>query len=155
MKRILSSCTLALTLAALAAAPCLAQDEHFDIVRFQIEGNTLLPEATGQGAVAPLVGSKRVYGDIQKALEALERAYRAAGYSTVQVYVPEQELTTGVVRLQVTEGVIGKVLISGNQRFDNANIRAGLPALKEGRAPNLRRQAGADVGVVEALVAAD
>src|SRR5450759_3087889 len=139
MKRILSSCTLALTLAALAAAPCLAQDEHFDIVRFQIEGNTLLPEATGQGAVAPLVGSKRVYGDIQKALEALERAYRAAGFSTVQVYVPEQELTTGVVSLQVTEGVIGKVLISDNQRFDNANIRAGLPALKEGRAPNLRR----------------
>jgi hemolysin activation/secretion protein len=136
MKKIISSCALAFTL---AAAPCLAQDEHFDIVRVQIEGNTLLPEATVQGAVAPLVGTKRVYGDIQKALEALERAYRAAGYSTVQVYVPEQELTSGVVRLQVTEGVIGKVLISGNKRFDDANIRASLPALKEGRAPNLRQ----------------
>jgi len=117
----------------------MAQDEHFDIVRFQIEGNTLLPEAEVQGAVAPLVGPKRVYGDIQKALEALERAYRAAGFSTVQVYVPEQELTSGVVRLQVSEGVIGKVLISGNKRFDNANIRASLPALREGKAPNLRR----------------
>ena len=117
----------------------MAQDDRFDIVRFQIEGNTLLPEAEVQAAVAPMLGAKRVYGDIQKALEALERAYRAAGFSTVQVYVPEQELTSGVVRLEVTEGVIGKVIISGNQHFDTNNIRASLPALQEGRAPNLRQ----------------
>src|ERR1039457_7010655 len=109
MKKKISRCALVLTLATLIAAPCSAQDEHFDIVRFQVEGNTLLPEAEVQGIVAPLAGPQRVYGDIQKALEALERAYRAAGFSTVQVYVPEQELTSGVVRLQVTEGVIGKV----------------------------------------------
>ena len=139
MKKIISSSALVLSsLAALVAAPCLAQDEQFDIVRFQVEGNTLLPQAQVQGILAPLAGPKRVYGDIQKALEALEGAYRAAGYSTVQVYVPEQELTSGVVRLQVTEGVIGKVIISGNQHFDDANIRASLPQLKEGKAPNLR-----------------
>ena len=142
MKKIVSRYALVLSLATLVAAPCRAQDERFDIVRFQIEGNTLLPEAEVQGAVAPLAGPKRVYGDIQKALEALEGAYRRAGFSTVQVYVPEQELTTGVVRLQITEGVIGKVLISGNKHFDNANIRAGLPELKEGRAPNLRKMSG-------------
>ena len=139
MKKKISRCALVLTLATLAAAPCSAQDEHFDIVRFQVEGNTLLPEAEVQGIVAPLAGPQRVYGDIQKALEALERAYRAAGFSTVQVYVPEQELTSGVVRLQVTEGVIGKVVISDNHYFDDRNIRASLPALQEGRAPNLRR----------------
>ena len=138
MKRIVLACVLILSLGTLIAAPSIAQDEHFDIVRFQIEGNTLLPQAQVQAIVAPLIGPKRVYGDIQKALEALEGAYRAAGYSTVQVYVPEQELTSGVVRLQVTEGVIGKVAISGNKHFDNANIRASLPALKEGKAPNLR-----------------
>ena len=137
--KIFSSCVLALVLANLSVTAALAQDEHFDIVRFQIEGNTLLPQAQVEAAVAPLAGPKRVYGDIQKALEALERAYRAAGYSTVQVYVPEQELTGGVVRLQVTEGVVGKVLISGNKYFDDANIRASVPALKEGTAPNLRR----------------
>ena len=137
--KIFSSCVLALVLANLSVTAALAQDEHFDIVRFQIEGNTLLPQAQVEAAVAPLAGPKRVYGDIQKALEALERAYRAAGYSTVQVYVPEQELTGGVVRLQVTEGVVGKVLISGNKYFDEANIRASVPALKEGTAPNLRR----------------
>ena len=143
MKKTHSSCALFFLLMAPGVVPCLAQDEHFDIVRFQIEGNTLLPEAEVQSVVAAQVGAKRVYGDIQKALEALEGAYRRAGFGTVQVYVPEQELTSGVVRLQVTEGVIGKVLISGNKHFVDANIRASLPELKEGRAPNLRQMSEA------------
>lgn len=143
MKRILSKSLLALSMGAFAVVPCLAQDERFDIKHFQVEGNTLLPDAQVQGILQPHAGPQRVYGDIQKALEALERAYRAVGYSTVQVYVPEQELTSGVVRIQVTEGVIGKVLISGNKYFDNANIRASLPELKEGKAPNLRKMSEA------------
>lgn len=143
MKKVNSILRLVLSLGILVAASAMAQDERFDIVRFKVEGNTLLLDAQVQAAVAPLAGPKRVYGDIQKALEALERAYRAAGYSTVQVYVPEQELTTGVVRLQVTEGVIGKIIISGNKHFDDANIRASLPELKENKAPNLRQMSEA------------
>ena len=138
MKKTISGRALALSLAFMVTTPSVAQDERFDITRFKVEGNTLLPEAEVERVIAPLVGPKRVYGDIQKALEALEGAYRKAGFSTVQVFVPEQELTTGVVRLEVTEGVLGKVLVEGNRYFDTANVRAGLPALREGKAPNLR-----------------
>ncbi|MCK9380348.1 MAG: hypothetical protein M0P95_04685 [Sulfuritalea sp.] len=116
-----------------------AQDASFDIVRFQIEGNTILPAERAQQLVAPFVGQHKVYGDVQKALEALEGEFRRLGYGTVQVYVPEQELTTGVVRLQVSEGVIGKVTITGNKYFNNENVRASLPDLKEGTAPNMRQ----------------
>lgn len=129
---------LAFLLAAVAASPAVADDDRFDIAQFRIEGNTLLPAERLQALVAPFAGRGRVYGDIQRALEAVENAYRAAGYNTVQVYVPEQELTQGVVKLTVTEGVIGKVAISGNKYFTDANVRAGLPALKEGTAPNAR-----------------
>jgi hemolysin activation/secretion protein len=138
MKKALHSWALMMVLGVVGIAPSVAQDERFDIVRFEVVGNTLLPDAEVQRMVAPLAGRQRVYGDIQKALEALEGAYRRAGFSTVQVFVPEQELTTGVVRLDVIEGVLGKVTISGNKYFDEANIRAALPALKEGKAPNLR-----------------
>ncbi len=116
-----------------------AQDVGFDVVRFQIEGNSILPAAKAQELVAPFIGRRKIYGDVQKALEALEGEYRRLGYGTVQVYVPEQELTTGVVRLQVSEGVIGKVSITGNKYFNDANVRASLPDLKEGKAPNMRQ----------------
>lgn len=130
-------CTLLAASAVCALAQ--AQDERFDVHRYQVEGNTLLAPAHVEALVAPFVGYKRNYGDIQKALEALENAYRASGYGTVQVYVPEQELTQGVVRLEVTEGVVGKITVNGNQHFDAANIRATLPDLQEGRAPNMRK----------------
>lgn len=51
--------------------------------------------------------------------------------------MPEQELKGGVVVLQVTEAVIGKVSVAGNQFFSTENVRAALPQLKEGTAPNL------------------
>ena len=128
-----------LILAAGALNHAYGQDASFDIVRFQIEGNSILPTERAQELVAPFVGQRRNYGDVQKALEALEGEFRRLGYGTVQVYVPEQELTTGVVRLQVSEGVIGKVTITGNKYFNDANVRAGLPDLKEGSAPNMRK----------------
>lgn len=135
----LRSCAFAIAVGWACALPVVAQDERFDILRFDIRGNTLLPAGQTTGLVAPFVGKGRVYGDIQKALEALENAYRAKGYGTVNVHVPEQEITSGVIRLDVSEGRLGKVTVTGNRHFDTANIRASLPNLREGAAPNLRQ----------------
>lgn len=136
MRMHLIAACIALGLACQGSA--IAQDEKFDILRFDIRGNTLLPADQAEAIVAPFAGKGRDYGDIQKALEALENGYRAKGYGTVNVHVPEQEITSGVVRLDVSEAVLDKVAISGNQYFDEANIRASLPKLQEGVAPNLR-----------------
>jgi len=138
-KAIASVLVAAVFLAVGSLNHATAQDAGFDIVRFQIEGNSILPAERVQQLVAPFVGQRRNYGDVQKALEALEGEFRRLGYGTVQVYVPEQELTTGVVRLQVSQGVVGKVAITGNKYFNNENVRASLPNLKEGTAPNMRR----------------
>jgi len=130
-------CLLGMTLTVVAAS-ALADDERFNITRFQIEGNTLLSAEEVQRLVAPMTGLGRVYGDVQKALEALDNAYRKEGYSAVQVYVPEQELTSGVVRIQVTENMIKDVAVTGNKYFSEKNIRASLPEVEIGKTPNLR-----------------
>ena len=113
------------------------QDERFDIVRYQVEGNTLLPQPEIDAMLAPMTGTGRVYGDIQRSLEALEAAYRARGYSTVQVYVPEQELGAGIVRIRVTEAALDRITVLDNFHFDNDNVLAGLPSLRTGQIPNL------------------
>ncbi len=127
--------------AALAAAPAAlaaSADVRLAITRYQVEGNTLLPAGEIDRRLAALTGPGRTLGDIQAAVEALQEAYRQAGYSTVTVSLPEQELTGGVVRIKVTEAVIGSVTVTGNEHFDTANIRASVPALQEGRPPRLR-----------------
>jgi hemolysin activation/secretion protein len=125
--------------ALLLAAPQLAcaqgQTERFDIDRFEVVGNTLLPAAGIDEVLKPFTGRQREYGDVQRALEALELLYRSAGYSAVLVSVPEQELGKGSVRLNVLEARIARVVVEGNKAFSEANIRASLPALKEGVSP--------------------
>ncbi len=121
--------------AAPAAAP---QDETFEIRAFTVTGNTIMPQAEVNRLVAPFTGPKRVYGDIQKALEAIEGAYRSRGFSAVQVFVPEQTLDTSTVKLTVVEAKVKLIKIEGNAFFDEANIRAALPALTLGKTPNAR-----------------
>lgn len=109
-----------------------------DVTRFDVQGNTLLDAALIENLLAPFKGEGRSYTDIQRALEALEGAYRSAGYSAVHVITPEQEVTEGVVAFRVIEAAVGKVILRGNQHYDADNIRNALPALVEGATPSAR-----------------
>lgn len=110
---------------------------RFEISRFDVQGNTLLPEQEINQLLAPYAGQNQDFGSVQKAVEALELAYRNKGYSVVRVVLPEQELNHGVVHLQVIEAKLGKVSVSDNKFFDEANIKSSIPSLKEGESPNM------------------
>lgn len=132
----------AANVSAAAAPPAesvpTASDIHFDIARFAISGNTLLSPALVEQLLAPYTGKSRDFGDVQKALEALEAAFHRRGYKVVQVELPEQELTAGVVQLRVVQPRIGKIILDGNKQFDDANIGRSLPGLRPGQTPNIQ-----------------
>ena len=111
---------------------------RFEIQRYLVEGNTLLPLSDLEKILKPFVGKDRDFGDIQRALEALQDAYVARGYNAVRVSVPEQDIRAGQVRLRVVEARVRRVKVDGNRFFDEKNVRAGLPSLKEGSSPNTR-----------------
>ena len=115
------------------------QDEvvRFDIIRFNVEGNTLLDNAEVEKQLAPFTGKAKDFGTVQEAIEALEKAYRDHGFSMVMVTLPEQELESGVVRLKVIETRIGKITIEGNLFFEQKNILRSLPGLRQGETPNI------------------
>lgn len=111
------------------------ESERFNIDRYVIEGNSLLQPAEIDALLKPFTGPKREYGDVQRALEALELRYREKGFAAVQVHVPEQELG-GSVKLSVIEPSIRRVSIEGAKFNTTDNIRAALPAVREGGFPN-------------------
>jgi hemolysin activation/secretion protein len=119
------------------SSPAADDVVRFEITRFDVSGNTLLTQAEIDAAVSPYAGKGRDFGDVQRALEALEALYHARGYNVVTVQLPEQELNGGVVRLNVLQTTIGAVTIEGNRTFSKENIRRSLPALREGETPNL------------------
>jgi len=115
-----------------------APDEpRFEIRRFVFDGAKLVTPEQLNAETGAFVGTGKTFADVQRALEAVEKIYSRLGYSAVQVVLPEQELDKGEIRFQVIEAKIGRVIVEGNKFFDEANIRASLPALKSGEAPNI------------------
>ena len=108
----------------------------FDIDRYVVEGNTLLSPALINKALAPYTGKQKDFGDVQRALDALQVAYQKLGWGVVQVTLPEQELERGEVRFAVTETRIGKIEVQGNEYFSDANVRRSVPSLQVGQIPN-------------------
>ncbi len=131
----LAAAALALSSIAHAQAPAAPR---FDIERFVVEGNTVLASEEVERIVAPHAGKNRDFGDVQRALEALQDAYLERGYTAVRVLIPEQDLVAGRVRLQVIEARIRSVRVEGNRHFDTPNVRASIPSLVPGEAPNTR-----------------
>ena len=109
----------------------------FAIRGYQIEGNSLLPQNQISITVMPFTGERATFETIQLALEALEKAYLQAGYGSVKIEVPEQDLKDGVVKLVVVEAKLERIVVEGQKFHDQANILNTLPALQSGQVVNI------------------
>lgn len=112
-------------------------DPAFDIMSYDIAGNTLLDAARIERAVYPHLGPGKTLADVERAQKALQRAYHDAGYSTVLVDIPEQQVVSGVVQLRVTEGKLARLSVRGTRYFSPVRIRARVPELEAGKVPHL------------------
>lgn len=136
MKKYFQAAGFWVMLACLAGGSVAAQNLTFAIERFEINGNSLLAPEQIDALVAPHTGQGRSFADVQLAQEALERAYRSRGFSAVVISLPEQDISSGVVRFNIVEARLDKLTVTGNQAFSEANIRRSLPALVSGEMPN-------------------
>ena len=108
---------------------------HFDILEYQIEGNSVLPAIEIERAVYGFLGPGKTIIDVEAARAALERAYQQRGYLSVFVDIPEQKVDNGVVRLRASEGKVEKLRVSGNRYYSRGSIRSQVPSLAVGTVP--------------------
>jgi len=120
-----------------AAAPAAEEDRYrFDILEYEVSGNSVLPAALIEQAVMPFMGPGKRMADVEAARTALEKVYQSQGFLSVFVDVPEQQVTDGLVRLQVIEGKVDRVMVTGSRYFSHGYIRSKITALTEGQVPN-------------------
>ncbi len=112
-----------------------ADEPHMTIQEFRVEGNTLLERSRVERIVYAFLGPDKTIQDIEKARAALEAEYRNAGYPTVLVDIPEQNVVDGIVRLRVTEGRVDRLKITGSHYYLLSRIREQVPALAQGNVP--------------------
>jgi hemolysin activation/secretion protein len=101
------------------------------VKEFHFAGNTLLTSARLTRATAEFVNRPLDFAGLQNAARAVAVVYRNAGW-VVRVYLPQQDITNGVVTLQVVEAKFGSVAVEGKPEHISAerlqNIVAGSQA---------------------------
>lgn len=136
--RCLLLCLLQIAVSLLFTANA-AETVKFNVTGFVVTGENPLSEKSTQKVLAPFTGQQEGIERIQSASAALEQAIRDKGYNFSRVVLPQQSLSDGVIELRVVAFKIGRITIEGAEHNDDANIRASLPGLLEGSAPNTRK----------------
>ncbi len=109
----------------------------FVIRGFDITGENPLSQGEVSRLLAPYLRTDATIETLQKATQTLEAALKDKGYVLHRVALPPQEVGN-TVTLNIVKFVIGKVSIEGRSQYSEANIRASLPELAAGTAPNFR-----------------
>jgi hemolysin activation/secretion protein len=118
-----------------AAHPRMASTNtgpKLDVEKYLVMGNSILPPAAvGEifTNVPGAFGTNVTFDGIRTALTDLQMAYRERGYVTVSVGLPQQKLTNATVKVQVTEGRLADINITGNRYFSDQNVMRALPSL--------------------------
>jgi hemolysin activation/secretion protein len=119
------------------APQAIKTNPSFVIKGFDITGDNPLPEGEVSRILAPYLRTDATLDTLQKATADLEAALKDKGFALHRVALPPQEVGQSVT-LNIVKFVIGKVTVEGNVRLSDANIRASIPELAEGLAPNFK-----------------
>jgi hemolysin activation/secretion protein len=107
----------------------------FDLFELQVDGNTVLENSLIEKTLYPFLGKNKSVDDVEKARQTLEAIYKDKGYPTVLVEIPEQDVVEGLVRLNVVEGSIERLKVTGSRYFYLGKITEKVPALAAGKVP--------------------
>ncbi|MFH7243975.1 MAG: ShlB/FhaC/HecB family hemolysin secretion/activation protein [Spirulina sp.] len=99
------------------------EEMRFLIERIEVLGNTVL-EAEIDALTQPLEGTELSLGDLLKLRTDITSLYGQNGYVTSGAFLPtNQDLTTGVVQIQVIEGRLEAIQVNGLTRLREAYVR--------------------------------
>ena len=86
-----------------------------------------LLDAPFLGGFTADIGKPVTFGQLAEIRRAVVQRYRDAGQPLVDVYLPEQDVTSGVVRIAVANYRLGKVVARGNRYFSDRLLVGEMP----------------------------
>ena len=89
----------------------LQTQASFVLKGVQFIGATGVPDSELQAAVADRIGTSVTFADLEQLAARAVAVYQQRGFSLVQAFVPVQEVVDGVVKITISEGVLGNVSI--------------------------------------------
>ncbi len=90
-----------------------------------LDAELVAPESV-VAALEPFVGGPLSVRSVQDLIQTAVKAYREADMPVVDVGLPEQDVSTGVLQLVLVVGRAGKVTVEGNGHFKDRNYLNGF-----------------------------
>ncbi|MEQ9550780.1 MAG: ShlB/FhaC/HecB family hemolysin secretion/activation protein [Coleofasciculus sp. G3-WIS-01] len=113
-------------------------DVNVKIKRVEVLGSTVFSGTQLQAVVAPFIGQNASFEELLAIRTAITGLYTDNGYTTSGAFLPSQDITDGVVSIQVVEGSIERIDIQGLERLQEDYVRSRIQLAT--RTPvNLRR----------------
>lgn len=109
-----------------------ADERRIRINRFAITGNTLFNEEELRALIADREGTELTLTEIYGLADRLTDFYQIHGYTLTTVTVPAQRMLDGVLRLEVVEGKVGKLVFEGNNRYGDDFLTEQLDLIAPG-----------------------
>jgi hemolysin activation/secretion protein len=88
-------------------------DAELTVNRFQVVGNTAFDDDTLLALISEYRGTM-TFSRLLEATAVLSDYYRSNGYMVARAYVPEQEVSDGIIDIVMLEGVLGEVQFTGD-----------------------------------------
>jgi hemolysin activation/secretion protein len=92
-------------------APSGAESVLFTVNEIQIVGATALSPEQLADTYSDLVGTKISLSELYGVANAITAKYAAAGYALCFALVPAQQIKNGVIRIQVIEGFVARIVL--------------------------------------------
>jgi hemolysin activation/secretion protein len=99
----------------------------FNIKTIQLKGNTLLDRNEIEGVVTPYKNRCLGKDGVNQLMSKLTSIYLEQGFITTRVYIPPQDLKTGVLELVVIEGILENFSINNNSLEDRRKLWWAMP----------------------------
>ncbi|MCS0630355.1 ShlB/FhaC/HecB family hemolysin secretion/activation protein [Telluria mixta] len=100
-----------------AAAPVQAGGQQVLLRRVVISGNTRIGSDALLAAIGPVEGKSFDFAGLAALAARVTAHYQQAGYPFARAYLPQQDLSSGELRIEVLEGRYGKVVAQGEPAF--------------------------------------
>jgi hemolysin activation/secretion protein len=100
--------------------------ETIRIERFEFEGNTAISDEELAEVTAPFTNREISFAELFQARSAVAQRYLDKGYITSGALIPPQTLDGGVVKIQVVEGGLEAINVTGTQRLNPNYVRSRL-----------------------------
>jgi hemolysin activation/secretion protein len=96
------------------------------VQKFEVIGSTVFSQEQFQEILAPFTNKTLSFAELLQARSAVTQLYIDAGYITSGAYLPPQRIRDGVVEIQVVEGTLEEIKITGTKGLNPNYIRSRL-----------------------------